>query len=63
MLNLLEGTHSVYRRDKRSDLGTTSRRPLVSSHGIDEPFDTESTQGIYQVISRILRDGNLAGDW
>ncbi len=43
MLNLLEGTHSVSCRDKRSDLGTTSRRSLVSNYGTDEPLDTEST--------------------
>lgn len=64
MLNLLEGTHSVSWRNKRSDLGTTSRRSLVSSYGIDEPRDTESTQGIYQNISRIpFSEGDLAGDW
>ena len=64
MLNLLEGTHSVSRRATRSDLGTTSCRSSVSSYGIDDSLVTESTQGIYQVISRILfSDGDLAGDW
>ena len=64
ILDPLEGSHSVSCRDKRSDLGTTSRRPLVSSYSIDEPRDTESTQGIYQDISRILFcEGDLAGDW
>ena len=62
-LNLLKGTHSVSRRE-RSDLGTTSRRSLVSNYGTNEPLDTESTQGIYPDISRILFSlGDLADDW
>lgn len=39
MLTLFEGTHSVFCREKGSNhiLGTTSRRTLVSSYGIDDP--------------------------